>query len=97
MPALPYNSVRQPIEHTVVKRSRWASHSISDTRFGSWVVRPAFTVPAAVSLALGIAVNTTMFSIVNAALLKPLVPLHCGATSESAALNRATDGPVTPN
>lgn len=33
---------------------------------------PAFAVPAIVSLALGIAVNTTMFSVVNAVLLKPI-------------------------
>ena len=45
-----------------------------DVRYAGRILRrtPALTWPAAASLALGIAVNTTMFSVVNAMLLKPL-------------------------
>ena len=45
---------------------------LSDLRFGirGFARRPTFTLTAIVSLALGIAATTTIFSLVNTALLK---------------------------
>src|SRR5215472_5074165 len=52
----------------------WISTVLQDLRFGVRLLAktPAFTVISALSLALGIGANTTIFTLINAVLLNPL-------------------------
>src|SRR5918996_3022235 len=47
---------------------------INDIRYGlrSLLKRPAFTVVAVITIGLGIGVNTAIFSVINAVLVRPL-------------------------
>jgi predicted permease len=73
-----HEETQQPIVQGTGRKTSILAGLWQDTRYGVLILarNPAITVVAAVNLALGIGLNTAIFSMVNALILRPLPVSH---------------------
>ena len=93
---LEFGNVAATIEDTrAVWTAAWVSQFAQDLRYGLRLVyrQPAFSIVVILTLALGIGMNSAVFSVANAALLRPLSYLPRSGWCGSACATRLAPVP----